>query len=90
MDCLRLNYETDVVGFGEETARKIYRFLGDTSVSFETFLDAFELNDDAAKRSARLNKGVAGRGEKIPVEARDRLKELARIYEAEADFSGLL
>lgn len=87
---LRLNYEDDVLGFGPETMTRLRNFLGIEHVTDAEMATAFDLKDDTLKNRARLNKGVAGRGELIPVEARDRLRKLSTLHEGEVDFSRLL
>lgn len=87
---LALRYETDILGFGPHTMQKLRDFLGWSEVTDEAFAEAFELSDDDRRSRSRINQAVAGRGEKIPAEARDRLRRLAAIYEREVDFTGLL
>jgi hypothetical protein len=87
---LKLRYETDILGFGPHTMQALRDFLGWREVTDDEFAEAFEVSDDDRRSRSRLNQGVAGRGERIPVEARDRLRRLAKIYEREVDFTGLL
>ncbi|MDX9999092.1 MAG: hypothetical protein WCY15_05685 [Phenylobacterium sp.] len=86
---LKLYYEEDVLGFGAQTIAKLRDFLGLSNVTDEQFAEAFQLTDDVKSRS-RWNQGVAGRGEQIPADARERLRTLARIYEKEVDFSKVM
>jgi hypothetical protein len=89
--CLKLTYERDILGFGPATMQALRDFLSWPQVSDGDFAEAFELKDDPERAAnARLNQGIAGRGEAIPAEARDRLRRLARVYEDEVDFTGLL
>jgi hypothetical protein len=90
IDNLKLYYEKDIIGFDANTAAKILQFIGKDDLAPEIVAKAFELTDEKKKKSSRINKGVAGRGEKIPMGSRERLKALARPYEKEVDFSGLL
>lgn len=87
---LKLYYEKDIIGFNGDTAAKILKFIGKDELAPDVVAKAFELTDEKKKKSSRINKGVAGRGEKIPLASRDRLRSLARPYEKEVDFSGLL
>lgn len=87
---LKLYYETDILGFNIETAAKIMTFIGKDDLAPDIVAKAFELTDEKKKKSSRINKGVAGRGEKIPLASRERLKMLSRPYENEVDFSRLL
>lgn len=87
---LMLDYEKDLLGFDRKTALKIRSHLDLTEVNIDVFCTAFELKTEAQKISARLNKGVSGRGEAIPQTARDAVKRLADIYQDEVDFTGLL
>lgn len=87
---LALRYETDILGFGPHTMQKLRDFLGWHEVTDEGFAEAFEALDEDRRRRSRINQGVTGRGERIPAESRDRLRKLARIYELEVDFTGLL
>jgi hypothetical protein len=89
MDTLKLHYEDDILGFDLSTATKIRDFIG-KGLSLDTIIDAFQLADEKAKRSARVNKGISGRGEKIPQAARERLKGLTWPYRDEVDFSKVL
>ena len=77
-------------GFDIETATKLRDFIGRETLSMETIVEAFQLTDDKAKKSARMNQGVSGRGEKIPQAARERLKALTWPYRDEVDFSRVL
>lgn len=86
---LKLYYEDDVLGFGPATMTRLRDFLGLQQVTDAQMAEAFQLTDEVKGRS-RWNQGVAGRGEAIPAEARERLRQLARIYEKEVDFSKVL
>jgi hypothetical protein len=90
MDTLKLHYDDDILGFDIDTATKLRDFIGRETLSMETIVEAFQLADDKAKKSARMNKGVSGRGEKIPQAARERLKALTWPYRDEVDFSRVL
>jgi len=90
IDNLKLYYETDIVGFNADTAAKILRFIGKDDLAPDAVAKAFELTDEKKKKSSRINKGVAGRGEKIPLASRERLRSLARPYDKEVDFTALL
>lgn len=90
METLKLHYDEDILGFGPDTAHRIHTFIGDEALSLDMITSAFELRDDKAKRSARMNKGVSGRGEKIPIAARERLRALIWPYRDEVDFSKVL
>ncbi|MFC3078536.1 hypothetical protein ACFODL_10600 [Phenylobacterium terrae] len=85
---LKLHYEEDVLGFGPATMTRLRDFLGLTATDAE-LAQAFQLTDEVKGRS-RWNQGVAGRGERIPAEARERLRQLSRIYGPEVDFSKVL
>ncbi|HEX2558586.1 hypothetical protein [Phenylobacterium sp.] len=85
---LKLYYEEDVLDFGPATMGKLRDFLGLKATDAE-MAEAFQLTDEVKGRS-RWNQGVAGRGERIPAEARERLRQLSRIYEKEVDFSKVL
>ena len=90
LDNLKLYYETDILGFNADTAGKILDFIGKPDMPKEIVDEAFALKDDAKKKQSRLNKGVAGRGEAIPLEVRERLKQLSYPYHNEVDFSRLM
>jgi len=90
IDNLKLYYEKDIIGFNTDTAAKILKFIGKDDLAPDVVAKAFELKDEKKKKSSRINKGVAGRGEKIPLASRERLRSLARPYEKEVDFTGLL
>ena len=85
---LKLYYEEDVLDFGPATMGKLRDFLG-VSATDEEMAQAFAVTEDVKSRS-RWNQGVAGRGDRIPAEARERLRQLSRIYEKEVDFSKVL
>lgn len=85
---LRLQYDRDIVGFGESTARAIRDHIKSEG-ELSTFLQAFEL-DEESRRKARFNQGVSGRGDTVPTAARDALRKLAEVYRDEVDFTGLL
>jgi len=53
-------------------------------------MDAFQLKTENHKSSARLNKGVSGRGGDIPQHARDAIRRLADVYASEVDFGNLV
>jgi hypothetical protein len=86
---LRLDYDRDVLGFGPQTALAIRDHLG-LDVDLDTMMTAFDLSDQDRQKTARLNKGISGRGEAIPAAARDGLMRLADVYRDEVDFTGLL
>lgn len=90
MPVLRLNYDEDILGFGRDTAQRIKDFLDIDWVDLDGLMEAFRLDDGDKKDRARLNKGVSGRGDKIPETARAHLRQLASVYADEVDFSGLL
>ena len=90
IETLKLYYETDILGFNDDTSAKILKFIGKTDLSPEVVAKAFELRDEKKKKSSRLNKGIAGRGEKIPLASRERIRVLTRPYEKEVDFSRLI
>lgn len=85
-----VRYENDILGFDETVAQKMMDFLGLNEVSLDEVMGAFELNDDTRKKTARLNKGISGRGMEIPEDARNHVKELAKIYADEVNFDGLI
>jgi hypothetical protein len=86
---LKLYYEEDVLGFGPTTMTKLRSFLSLDNVSDADMAAAFEVTEEV-KGDSRWNQGVAGRGERIPAEARERLRQLSRIYDREVDFSKVL
>jgi len=90
IDNLKLYYEQDILSFSDDTAAKILKFIGKDDLAPDIVAKAFELTDEKKKKSSRINKGVAGRGEKIPLASRERLKSLIRPYETEVDFSRLV
>lgn len=85
---LKLYYEEDVLGFGPQTMAKLRDFL-DLQADDAEMAAAFQVTDEVKGRS-RWNQGVAGRGERIPADARERLRQLSRIYEKDVDFSKVL
>lgn len=88
MPVLHLNYDRDILGFGEETALALRDHLG-LKTDLATFLEAFEM-DEESREKARFNKGVSGRGDAIPATARQALSKLADVYRDETDFTGLV
>jgi hypothetical protein len=87
---LQLHYDEDIQGFSEKTAEALRAFVGRDEVPLEAYLTAFDISDEKKRKSARFNKGVSGRGEKIPLAARERLKALTWPYRDEVDFSRVL
>ena len=87
---LRLDYLEDIKGFDRPTAEKLLSLLPPASATADDLLRAFDLQDAGMQKSARLNKGIAGRGERIPGSARERLKALTWAYRDEVDFSKVI
>jgi len=87
---LFLSYENDVLGFSEDTARRIQAHLQIDGLELAQISEAFELKSDQEKTSARLNVGISGRGQDIPTEVRQQLIELTKYYQGEIDFANLV
>jgi hypothetical protein len=89
-EVLRLDYDDDVLGFSEATAKALIAFLKLEGVSTATMMEAFALKDEATKSRVRLNKGISGRGETIPPAAREMVKAMIKPFDGEVDFSRLV
>lgn len=85
---LWVSYEKDFHGDKAKLAQRIAGFVGENHVDAAKLAE--QLGETAPEKSARLNKGLVGRGKDIPQSVRDKVHAIFSRYESEADFSEML
>lgn len=85
---LWVSYEDDFVADKARLGARIAEFVGLEEADAERIATCFA--DTSKGTSLRLNKGVAGRGDKIPAKTRERIVAICRRYAGEGDLRPLL
>lgn len=85
---LWVSYEDDFVGDKARLGARIAEFVGLEQADADRIAACFA--DTSKGTSLRLNKGVAGRGDRIPVKTRERIIAICRRYAGEGDLRPLL
>ncbi len=83
-----VSYETDFLGDKQLLAARISAHLGVDMAATARLAHAFEDRTDAGAK--RLNKGVAGRGQDVPVKVREQVLRIAGFYRDEQDITPLV
>ena len=85
---LWVSYEDDFIADKERLGQRIAAFIGSANADAERIAECFADTRNGA--ALRLNKGVAGRGDKIPAKTRERIAAICRRYAGEGDLRPLL
>lgn len=85
---LWVSYEDDFIADKERLGTRIADFIGSENADAGQIAACFADTRNGA--ALRLNKGVAGRGDKIPAKTRERIVAICRCYAGEGDLRPLL
>ncbi|MCM2291889.1 hypothetical protein NAC44_06050 [Allorhizobium sp. BGMRC 0089] len=85
---LWVSYEQDFLQNRQGLALRLANFIGTQHVRPEALLDVLARN--GGEKTDRFNKGVTGRGRRLPESVRARIRAAFEPYRQDFDFSGIL